>query len=345
MAKQHDARSARPDAGDGGRPTASRVVDLGPGMRVQGVFVVKKKVCREQPGGSRFLLFQFADRTGTINGVMWDRIDDVESGVAAGDLAHLTGDVQMYQNTRQVRVQRLVRADPAAYDLSDFLPTSRQDLDALYERLLAAVDAVGDPYLRRLYGELFRDPDVRQRFRCAPAGKGWHHAYVGGLLEHVTDMLQLGEVLARQHPELDRDLLVGGILLHDIGKIEELTFKSHIEYTNAGRLVGHLVQGCVLVSRFMDRIDGFPEELRTRVLHMIVSHHGAVDRGSPKPPMTLEATLVHLIDHLDSQAHGVEQVVARSVGDDGWSEHVKLLDRYFYRGSAERRTEGGTGGV
>jgi 3'-5' exoribonuclease len=343
MSKQHAPGAPRRDEPVPG--ASPRVADLVPGMRIQGVYVVKKKVCREQPGGARFLLFQFGDRSGTVNGVMWDGVDRVEREVTAGDLAHLQGEVQLYQNTRQVKVHQLVRADPTAFDLSAFLPTSGRDLDALYEALLATVDSVADPSLRRLYGELFRDPELRQRFRCAPAGKGWHHAYVGGLLEHVVAMLELGEVMAQQHPELDRDLLIGGILLHDIGKVEELIFKSHIDYTNAGRLVGHLVQGCILVSRYMDRIEGFPEELRTRVLHMIVSHHGAPERGSPKPPMTLEATIVHLLDHLDSQAHGVEQVVGRRGGEDGWSEHVKLLDRYFYRGSPERRNEGGSTGV
>jgi 3'-5' exoribonuclease len=336
-------RSASSPGAAEGRPVAEpallRVADLCPGMRAYGIYMVKKKVCKEQPGGGKFLLFQFADKSGQINAVMWEGTEAANLAVRSGDLAHVQGEVQLYQNTKQIKVHGIVRADPAHHDVTQFLPRSRHDLNALYEMLLGIVDSVRDPYLLRLYGEMFRDPELRLGYQHAPAGKGWHHAYVGGLLEHVLAMLELGEVVARQHPEVNRDLLMGGILIHDIGKVEELMYMSHIEYTNPGRLVGHLVQGCILVSRFMDRIEGFPEELRSRLLHVIVSHHGSLDRGSPKPPMTLEATLVHLLDHLDSQAHGVEQVVGRSVGEDGWSEHVKLLDRFFYRGTMSRRDE------
>jgi len=309
-----------------------RVAELAPGGEACGVFAVKKKVLREQPGGARFLLFQFADSSGVINGVLWENAEAAHRDIAAGDLAHVQGDVQLYQNTRQIKVRRIVRADPAGFDVSAFLPTSEQDLEALYARMLAVVASVGDPWLRRLYTDIFSDAELRRRFQHAPAGKGWHHAYVGGLLEHVVSMLELGEVVARQRPALDRDLMIGGVLLHDIGKVEELELRSHIEYSDAGRLVGHLVQGCLLAGRAMDRIEGFPAELRSRVLHMIVSHHGSEDRGSPKPPMTLEAVVVHLLDTLDSQAQAIEQVVRRPGGQDGWTEPVRLLDRSFYRG-------------
>lgn len=329
MANSHDRiTTAAARSGD----ALARIADLRPGMQAHGVYVVKKRIGREQPGGGKFLLFQFADRSGQINGVLWDGAEAVQQEIGAGDLAHVQGEVQLYQNVRQIKVRRIVRADPAAHDVSEFVPTSAADLDHLYARLLESVDGLGDPHLRQLCDALFRDADLRARFQHAPAGKGWHHAYVGGLLEHVVCMLELGDVLARQHPRLDRDLLVAGILLHDLGKVEELACRSHVDYTQSGRLLGHLVQGCLLASRAMDRIDGFPEELRTRVLHAIVSHHGAPERGSPKPPTTLEATAVHLLDHLDSQTHAVEQVVGRGTDADGWTEHVKLLDRALFAG-------------
>jgi 3'-5' exoribonuclease len=313
--------------------SGTRVADLVPGSEARGVYAVKKKVCREQPGGSLFLLFQFSDRTGVINGVLWDGAATTQHEVAAGDLVHVQGEVQLYQNTRQIKVRQIVRADPAGFDLSEFLPTSTQDLDVLYARLLATIESVRDPWLRRLYADIFGDPELAPSFKHAPAGKGWHHAYVGGLLEHVVSMLEIGDLVARQHAELDRDLMIGGILLHDIGKVDEMALRSHIEYTDPGRLVGHLVQGCLRVGRAMDRIEGFPAEQRMRLLHTIVSHHGSLDRGSPKPPMTLEAVVVHLIDTLDSQVQAVEQVVKRAETPDGWSEHVKLLDRFFYTGA------------
>jgi 3'-5' exoribonuclease len=226
----------------------------------------------------------------------------------------------------------------SSYYLSEVLPTSGRDLDALYERLLEFVDGVENPHLKRLYGEILRAPEVQSRYKSAPAGKGWHHAYVGGLLEHVLSTLDLAEVLIRNYPTIDRDLVIGGLVLHDIGKIEELVFKSYIEYSTPGRLLGHLVQGCLLVSRFIDRIEAFPEDLRLRLLHTIVGHHGSPDRGSPKSPMTLEAVAVHLLDHLDSQTQAIEQVVTGGNLSEAWTENVKLLNRQFYRGRGDGRS-------
>jgi 3'-5' exoribonuclease len=310
---------------------AARIAELAPGMHADGVFVVKKLVRRSQPNGSPFTLFQFADRSGHINGVLWQE-PGAGVEVGTGDLAHVQGEVQLYQNARQIRVRAIRRADPTGLDARDFLPRSPCDGEALWSDVRRRIAAVGNPYLHRLYSDLFDDADFAARYRAAPAGKGWHHASVGGLLEHVCCMLELGDVVARQHPGLDRDLLLGGILLHDVGKIDELVLRGHIEYTDAGRLVGHLVQGCLRVGRAMDAIADFPDELRMRLLHVLVSHHGAVERGSPKAPMTLEAVVVHLLDHMDSQVHGIEQVLSRGGGPDGWTETVKLLERALYVG-------------
>lgn len=315
-----------------GVPKPLRVVDLVPGQRADGVVVVRKKVRREQPNGDPFLLFQLGDDSGQINAILWHGAQDVDTRIHAGDLAHVQGEVQLHQQVRQIRLHRMQRADPAAYDVSSFVPTSANNLEEQYGQLLAWIDSVQNDFLRQVYGDIFRDPDVRARYRCAAAGKGWHHAYLGGLLEHVLSMLQLGDLVAKQYPEVDRDLMIGGILLHDIGKIEELVCRSYIDYTESGRLVGHLVQGCMLVGRYVDRIQGFPEQLRSRLLHMIVSHHGSLDRGSPKPPMTLEATVVHLLDHLDSQTDAVARVVRETRSESGWSDYVKLAERSFFRG-------------
>lgn len=315
------------------------VADMAPGMHSDGVLVVKKKVRREQQNGSRYLLFQLGDRSGQINAILWHGAEIVDDQITPGDLAHVVGDVQLYQNTRQIKLQRMERADPSAYDLSNFLPTSKNDLDRQYEMLFPVIDSVQDAHLQRLYNDIFRDPEIRARYKCAPAGKGWHHAYVGGLLEHVLSMLKLGNTLATLYPAIHRDLLIGGILLHDVGKIEELMFKSYIEYSTPGRLIGHLVQGCILVARYIERIDGFPDELRSRLLHTIVGHHGSVERGSPKPPMTLEAMAVHLLDHLDSQTQAIEQVVTNTRSKDGWSELIKLANRNFFRGASNNVDE------
>jgi 3'-5' exoribonuclease len=309
---------------------SARIADLQPGMRADGVFVVKKRVRRAQANGAPFTLFQFSDRSGQINGVLWQVEDGDE--VATGDLVRVQGEVQLYQNTRQIRIRSICRADPSGVDVGEFLPRSPADGEALWRQVGDRIAQVENPHLRRLYEALFGDPEFAARYRVAPAGKGWHHASVGGLLEHVCCMLELSDVLVRQHPGLDRDLVLGGILLHDAGKVDELVLRGHIDYTDAGRLVGHLVQGCLRVARAIDAIADFPAELRTRLLHMVVGHHGAVERGSPKPPMTLEAAAVHLLDHLDSQLHGFEQALGRGVDASGWTEPVRILDRALYAG-------------
>lgn len=326
-----------------GAAAARGTAALQPGMPVRGIYVAKKVVRRVHASGSPFLLFQFSDQGGAINGVLWDGADEAARDVVAGDLVHVEGEVQLYQGARQIKVRRLERADPAQHDLGAFLPRSPHDPEERYGTLLAAIDGLANPHLRRLCGELFADASFAAAYRSAPAGKGWHHAHLGGLVEHVAAMLELAAVLVRQHPALDRDLVVAGVLLHDVGKVEELVWRSHVEYTDAGRLVGHLVQGCLLVSRRIDSQPEFPPELRLRLLHVIVSHHGSLDRGSPKPPMTLEAMAVHLLDQLDSQVQAVSQVVERAGAEEGWSEHVKLLDRVFFRGRGPREPSAGAG--
>jgi 3'-5' exoribonuclease len=215
-------RPPQPQTAPAPPPRPLRVVDLSPGQRADGVVVVKKKVRREQANGDIFLLFQLGDDSGQINAILWRGAKDADAEIQAGDLAHVQGEVQLHQNARQIRVHQIRRADPADYDVSHFVPASSNDLQAQYEALLQRIDGVGNPHLRRLYSDIFRDESVGSRFRCTPAGKGWHHAYVGGLLEHVLSMLKLADVVVAQYPDADRDLVIGGVLLHDIGKIEEL---------------------------------------------------------------------------------------------------------------------------
>ena len=317
------------------QPQPLKVGSLVEGVAADGVAIVRKKVRREQPNGEAFLLFQLGDDTGQINAILWRGGDIVDRQLAPGDLAHVRGHVELYQKARQIRIQHIQRVDPSRYDVTQYLPTSKNDLGEQYARLLQIMETVEQPFLRRLYSDILGDPEVSEKFRCAPAGKGWHHAYVGGLLEHCLSMIELAEVLVRQHQGLDRDLLLGGIVLHDIGKIEELLFRSYIDYTNSGKLVGHLVQGCLLLGRFIDRIDAFPPELRDRLLHMVVSHHGALERGSPKAPMTLEATVLHLLDNLDSQAWATAHIVANIRSEDGWSETIRLINRPLFGGTSE----------
>jgi 3'-5' exoribonuclease len=222
------------------------------------------------------------------------------------------------------------------YDPSIFLPASNRTVEELYDEILTLIAGVNDENLRGFLQAVFEDEGFRKHFVRAPAAKGWHHSYIGGLVEHTYDMAELAMKTAEVYPDIDRDLLLAGVLLHDVGKIEELSVTNHIDYSDRGRLLGHITLGVEFVDERLRGIEGFPQELGVRLKHMIVSHHGTLENGSPIVPMTLEALLLHYIDNLDAQVRGVSQVLEKGTGrNDNWTEYVRLLDRYIYKGNED----------
>jgi len=309
--------------------------DLKVGDRVERVMVVAKKVRRDFTGG-KFLLFQFSDMEGILKGVLWEPTDDIERGVAVDDVVRVSGEVQEYQGSLQLRISRLEKMSEGEYDPSLFLPASNRHVDELYDDLIKLISGVNDENLRSLLQAIFEEEGFRRSFVRAPAAKGWHHSYIGGLAEHTHDMARLAVKAAEIYPDVDRDLLIAGVLLHDVGKIEELSVTNHIDYSDSGRLLGHITLGVEFIDEYLRGIEGFPRELAVKLKHMIVSHHGLLENGSPIVPMTVEALLLHYIDNLDAQLRGVSQVLEKNTGRNGnWTEYVRLLDRYIYRGNEE----------
>ncbi len=309
--------------------------DLKVGDRVERVMVVAKKVRRDFTGG-KFLLFQFSDTDGILKGVLWEPTDDIERGIAQDDVVRVSGEVQEYQGSLQIRISRLEKISEGEYDPSLFLPASNRHVDELYDDLLKLISGVNDENIRGLLQTIFEEEGFRSSFVRAPAAKGWHHSYIGGLAEHTFDMARLAEKAAEIYPDVNRDLLIAGVLLHDVGKIEELSVTNHIDYSDSGRLLGHITLGVEFIDEYLRGIEGFPRELAVKLKHMIVSHHGLLENGSPIVPMTVEALLLHYIDNLDAQMRGVSQVLEKNTGRNGnWTEYVRLLDRYIYRGDEE----------
>ena len=305
------------------------------GDRVERVMVVAKKVRRDFTGG-KFLLFQFSDMDGVLKGVLWEPADDVERGINVDDVVQVSGEIQEYQGALQLRVARLEKLAEGDYDPSVFLPVSNRPVDELYEEILKIITGISDEDLRALLQAIFEDKEFGKSLRRAPAAKGWHHSYIGGLVEHIYDMAQLAMKAAEVYPDVDRDLLMAGVLLHDLGKVEELSVTNHIDYSDSGRLIGHITLGVEFLSEYLRGMEDFPEELKMKLMHMIVSHHGLLENGSPIRPMTVEALLLHYIDNLDAQIRGVNQVLEKS-GDrrSNWTEYVKLLDRFIYRSNED----------
>jgi 3'-5' exoribonuclease len=305
------------------------------GDRVERIMVVAKKVRRDFTGG-KFLLFQFSDMEGILKGVLWEPTDDIERGIAVDDVVKVSGEVQEYQGSLQIRISRLEKVPEGEYDPSLFLPASNREVDELYDGLLKLISGVNNENLRGLLQTIFEEEEFRKSLIRAAAAKGWHHSYIGGLVEHTYDMAQLALKAADIYPDVDRDLLLAGVLLHDIGKIEELSVTNHIDYSDSGRLLGHIMLGVEFLDEYLRGIEGFPRELEMKLKHMIVSHHGSLENGSPVLPMTVEALLLHYIDNLDAQVRGVSQVLEKNTRrNSSWTEYVRLLDRYIYRGKED----------
>jgi len=305
------------------------------GERVERIMVVARKSWRESVNG-RFLLFQFSDKEGQLKGVLWQVPEWVDREINVNDVVRVQGELKSYQGNIELHIDRIEKLDSGDYDQSLFLPVSSRPLEVMYSEILTVISEMNDPFIKKLLEAIFLNEGFKRSFLVAPAAKSWHHSYMGGLLEHTYDMMRLAMRVAEVYHEADRDLLLAGVLLHDIGKIQELSVTNNIEYSDAGRLMGHITIGVEFVDEYIRGIDDFPDELAVRIKHMILSHHGTLENGSPVLPMTVEAMILHYIDNLDAQVRGTLQVLSKeSDRRSRWTDYVRLLDRYIYRGKSE----------
>ena len=272
------------------------------GKPFEGFFLVLAKQQRTTKQNKAYLNLTLGDKTGPIEARVWELADPrIARDFEPGDVVKLRGLVSRYQEQAQVKVDQLRKAQPGEADKLDMLPSTTRDVDELWKQLEATVASLANQDLKRMLTTLLRDADLAQAYREAPAARQLHHAWLGGLLEHVTSLLGLAERVAAHYPLLDRDLLVTGVILHDIGKIRELAWDTSFEYTVEGVLLGHIQMGVDLVEKTIAALPGFPDRLRTLVLHMILSHHGKLEFGSPKLPMIPEALALNFIDDFDAK--------------------------------------------
>jgi 3'-5' exoribonuclease len=313
--------------------------------RVERVMVVARKDWRESVNG-RFLLFQFTDKEGPLKGVLWQPTDEVDREIHINDVVRIKGELKSYQGATEMHVASIAKLDERDYDPSQFVPVAAEETGDLYAAIMGVVSTIANDHLRLLLERIFGDEEFKRGFLKAPAARVWHHSYIGGLAQHVRDMAAIASRAAEVYPEVDRDLLLSGVLLHDLGKVRELEVTNRIDYSDSGRLIGHIVLGAEMLQRHIQAIDGFPPDLALRLTHMVLSHHGSLEHGSPVVPMTIEAILLHFIDNLDAQARGTLQVLEKDTGRGGnWTEYVKLLDRFIYRGEGGREEDAGDAGA
>ena len=276
------------------------VADLLPGSSVTDSFLVRAKERKTARNGSAYLDLELQDSTGSIKAKVWD-CDHFQAEFEVDDIVRVSGSVELYQGTPQFSLRKIVKCSEEEIHLPDYLPHGAENPDALFAALLDRARQVQSVPLQSLLLQIFQDPEIASKFKLAPAATHYHHAYLGGLLEHVSSLVELGDHVCDHYPSLERDLVLAGLLLHDLGKIAELNFSRHFAYSTRGQLLGHINIGLEIIRDKMRLVPGFPVELKDRLEHIILSHHGKLEFGSPKEPMFMEALVVNYLDDLDSK--------------------------------------------
>ena len=301
------------------------------GQTFDSFFLVLARQQRTTKTNKPYLNVVLGDKTGQLEGRVWELGDPrIAKDFDRGDTVKVRGAVSRFNEQLQLKVDQLRKAHPGEVEKSDLLPATTYDVAALWSQLEASVAGITNPDLKRLLTALLADPAVAQAYREAPAARQLHHAWLGGLLEHVVSLLTLADRVAAHYPLLDRDLLITGVILHDIGKIRELSWAMGFDYTAEGVLLGHIQMGVDLVEKAIASLPGFPDRLRTLVLHMILAHHGKLEFGSPKLPMIPEALVLNFVDDLDAKMMAAQQAFAKSARDgraaDEFTDKVWALD-------------------
>ncbi len=310
------------------------ISDLRDGQAVAATFLVRSKEIRTSPRTSRsWLQLELADRTGTISGKMWDGYEAMVTLFDRDDVVKIRARAKLYNDQLELTVEHVAPCSENDYELADFLPHTKQDVEKLYAHLNEAVHAVENPWIKTLLVSVVEDASIAPKMKRAPAAMTMHHAYIGGLLEHVVSLIDLMRLVSSHYPELNRDILLAGVVLHDIGKIEELSCARGFGYTTEGQLLGHIALGQAIVRRKIDAISEFPRPLATVIEHLILSHHGQLEFGSPKLPLTREAVALNFLDDLDSKMAAIETTMASDAGSGDWTERNPALRRNLLRTS------------
>jgi 3'-5' exoribonuclease len=302
--------------------------ELEPNQTVQGTFLVSYKDVRQKKSGDPYLSLTLTDKTGELDAKMWDNAAEALNTFERDDFVRIKGLLQIFQNRPQLTLHKIQPVPESEVDLADYLPASQRDRDEMFRELQGWIAGMSDPHLKPLLEAVFADQEIAQAFRTAPAAKTVHHNWIGGLIEHVLSLCNLAKTSAAHYPHIDFDLLLTGVLLHDIGKIRELHYARSFGYTTEGQLLGHIQIGAQMVLDKMRVMPDFPPRLRELVVHMILSHHGELAFGSPKIPLFPEALLLHLLDNMDSKMECMRALIDRDPQIQGvWTGYNSALER------------------
>src|SRR2546423_12219316 len=291
-------------------------------------FVVVAKQIKPKKTGEPYLALTLGDRSGQLEAKMWDNVEEVLEAFEQDDFLKIKGLINRYKQRFQLTVHKLRKLGETEIDFSDYLPKTTKDIDELWQTLTNFVAGIENPYLKALVQAFIADPEIAAAYRNAPAAKTLHHAYIGGLLDHVVSLFRSCDLLSRNYPQVNRDLLIAGAFLHDIGKIHELSYRRSFAYTSRGQLLGHMIIELEMLQAKIAQIQGFPDELKTLLEHLIISHHGEYEFGSPKLPMFPEALMLHYLDDLDSKMESMRAHFEREAENEStWTSYNASLGR------------------
>ena len=313
------------------------VGELAPNQTITTSFLVHAKDVRQKKEGGYYLSLILADRTGDLDAKMWDNVDPVLDAFERDDFVKVKGLVQIFHNRPQLTIHKVRRLEDQEVDFADYFPASKRDPEQMWRELEGIVAGIRNPHLKALLDAIFADADIAARYRRAPAAKQIHHAFLGGLIEHVLSVCGMAKLVAGHYPNIDRDLLLTGVILHDIGKIYELNYERGFSYSTEGQLLGHIPIASRMLYEKLRGLPEFPAKLRMLVEHMVLSHHGKLEFGSPKVPSFPEALLLHYLDDMDSKMECMRAVIEHDpyvegcfTGYSGVLERVVLKkDRYL----------------
>lgn len=309
--------------------------DLKEGELVEDIYLVREKSFDTTRTGSQYISLELVDRSGMVDAKKWDASKTLFDSFNIDDFIKVKAKVEFYKKYPQLKLDTIEKVASEEPDIALYIPTVNADRNKLFSQYMSYVTSLKDPHLKTLFQNIFSDKETADKFKKSPSATDFHHPYIGGLLEHSLSCVELAELVSSKYKDINRDVLVAGAALHDIGKIEEFSFRKTFYYSDKGRLIGHIVLGANFIAKQIEKIDGFPEILRDILLHIIISHHGEHEWGSPKRPMCLEAVVLHYIDNLDAKVNGFKHFVEtfNQDVDTNWTKHSKMFGEFLYKGN------------
>ena len=308
------------------------ISSLKTGELVEDVFLVLKKEVKETREKKPYLSLQLADKSGSIEARKWDAPSQLCGSFNKDAFVKIKGVVETFNNTLQIRINEICPIEETQVQMGEFVPSTEKDISVMMNELKQIINTIREPYLLKLLQAFFADESFCKVFSTAPAATQYHHAYLGGLLEHILSVAKLAVSFSTQYPAIKRDLLLTGVILHDIGKTRELSCERSFQYTDEGQLTGHLISGVLMVYEKAHQIDGFPSDLLNVLFHLILSHHGEYEWGSPVKPGIPEAIALHHLDNLDAKVHAATKAITEHKDtSSSWTEYVKMFERRLYK--------------